>query len=175
MKAAQARLPGAFEPAWRRLGWPAAAGLLALVVAALLALGLQPAWRRSTEQQAQQLRLAQLARAAAPLPLPGASKPAAAWPPRAEREARLRHLVSLAGLHGLSLPRLALDPADERASGPHWQLLRMPLRGDYAGLRGFLADALADDPALALQALQLRAADGGGIEAELVWALGQRP
>lgn len=164
------RLPQRFDPAWRQLGWPAAFGLLTLLGAALIALLLEPAWQRAASQAAQQQGHRLKPAIAAP-----PADPATAWPLRQERESRVRRLVNLASLHGLSLPRITLDAPDERVSGPHWQRVRMPLRGDYGALRAFLTDALDKDPALALQSLQLRAAEPTGIEAELVWALGQRP
>jgi hypothetical protein len=156
----------------RRLGAPALFAALALVAAALLAGLLEPYFRtQAAALEADALQAQQQARRLQAL-APDAELPA--WPARSEREARLQRLLALAEAQNLRLGTLSLDTSDPRAAGPHWQLVRMPLSGDYLALRRLLAMALIEDPALALQSLRLRRTDAGGVEADLVWAFVQQ-
>ena len=165
-----------FHPRWRALGWPALAGLLALALAAVLALGLTPYWhaqqqalseqQRTTRQwQAEQARALRATAAQAP----------AAWPLAAANDARVAALVELALHHGVTLTGTEQPLQLQAAGSVAWQLLNMPARASYADLRGFIAAALQADPALALDALRLRRenAQAEQVDAELRWALGQ--
>lgn len=88
--------------------------------------------------------------------------------PRDDIDARQRDVVEMAVRYGLAIGRI--DYADEsRESGPYGMAtLRMPLRGSYTDLRGFLASVLKAHPALAVEEFALqRDPAGNGIEARL--------
>jgi hypothetical protein len=151
-----------------RIGRPGLAAALALILAAVLALGLTPHWE--TEARAEQrARAARVRAAAAPPSRAAAAEPA--LPPAAEPAERVARLLALAPQHGLAIAR-----SQQRLlrDGPVLQIqLGLSAQGRYGDLRAYIADALAADPALALDRLQWhRAAPGTDrLEAELQWAV----
>lgn len=92
---------------------------------------------------------------------------AAAFPPAQSRPERLAKLIALAREQGLVFRRAETrHMADAGLPMSHYQVV-MPLEGPYAGLRGFIAQALAQDPALSLDVLRLKRA---GLQDERVQA-----
>lgn len=143
------------------LPWLAALAMLA--AAALLGLGLAPAWRAEADALAQAVPPAP--RRAPPPP------PAPVLPAAAEPATRLADLLALALRHGVAVERVQqrLEPQP----GVRQLTVQMSGRGRYADLRAFVAAALQADPALALQRVQWRRATPAQAEldAELHWAL----
>lgn len=166
---------------WRRDGlWLVLAGAALLAAAG----GLRAVSVPALEDEATQARLAMAAklrradarratgggaaaRTATPAPpaldrwLPGAN----------DRHAHLAALLELARAHGLTAPRT------ETRWLPEAQVARydivMPVQGDYAQVRSFIAEALQADPVLSLDALHLRRADveATRIDADLRWSV----
>ena len=170
----------ALRQALGALGWPGAVAGLCLLGAAVLALQLTPRWQAEAEELAvQQATLRRSLRVSSALPAAGAQTPAAflaALPPSAERQQRLADLLEIGLRLGLvqqrSEQRLGLD-AD---TGLERLRVSMPVQGSYAQLRHYLGAALAHDPALSLDSLHLRRAQGeaSDLQAELVWTLHSR-
>lgn len=165
-----------WSPAWHRLGLPAALGIAALVLAAILELGLTPMWRSQADaaEQAALARLLALAdeRRAARDAKPGADA-GPVWPNAAQRDVRLARLLRLAQAHRVSVRGVQQQLERGEAANPvAWNLVTMPLRGNYGDLRAFVAAALQADEALALDSVRLRRAEGERVpvEAELTWS-----
>lgn len=164
------------------LAVPGTCGVVALLLAAVLALVVTPHWLQQAQQAADAARRERIAAADALRARVTVAPPrlaAMAWPEAAERDARVARLLALAREQGVVLRSLSQTPAAaaERgavaAGGPDWQTLVLPVRATYAALRGFVSAALAADPALALDAVQWRreGSERGELEAELTWAL----
>lgn len=143
-------------------GWPGAVATFGLCAAAVLALVVTPRWAA----EADALRAA---RTAAPRPAPQAA-PAPLLPQAGDANTRTASLLEAAIRHGVTVPR-----STQRQDGSPLPRLRlsMSVQGDYADLRRFIGEALAADPALALERLQLRRADPAAprLDAELQWVL----
>lgn len=94
--------------------------------------------------------------------------PLRAQPPLTEQLARLD---ALARTHGIVLrgAEYRLEPMNELALSRYHIVL--PLRAAYPALRRFAFSALAELPALALDGLELRAAEGGLLDARLRFVL----
>lgn len=115
--------------------------------------------------------LAQLeSRAAAQRLLPPARAP---WPHARQTPQRSEQLVRRAGREGLQVQLLSERP--EPASASHSVELRA--LGSYGSLRRYLAYAMAEDPALALESLRLQrpAGPADGLQLELRWRLLYQP
>lgn len=158
----------------RRLGWTAALALLLTLLA--LAAGL---WlpREQARLDAQRAALAQQrldlqrrhARAAKAAP----SGPAVfvqSLPPDAERQARTAALLALSTEGGLPWPRTEFRYQVDRELGLAQYRIGMGVAGRYGALRGFIAEGLRRDPALALESVRLRR-EGTGLRADLAWVL----
>lgn len=164
----------------RRWGWPGAIGLLALVVAAVLALGWLPALREeadsmSAKADAAELKAARMGstRYSVALQTPAPQKFVDSFPPAATRQARLGALWSLAAEHGLDAKRSELRLSPQRDLGLLRYSVTMPLSGSYAALRAFIEDAQRRDPALSVDRLRLRRASSNApsVDADLSWSL----
>lgn len=155
----------------RRLGWPAAVAF-ALTGAALVgALWLPHAQAKLDEQ-----RLTLTARRAALGRAPVAARDdsaalSASLPPDSARQARTAALLALSTELGLPWPRSEFRYQADRELGLAQYRVAMQLTGGYGALRGFVAEALRRDPALALDGLRLRREPGGQLKAELAWVL----
>lgn len=161
-----------------RLGWPGAVGLLALLVAGGLELGLVQHWQQQhqaletrVEQLQRQLRLQRASGTAAG---PGTPEQWRASLPGPElRQQRLADLLEAAVRAGVSTPRTEHRLSVDGNAGLERLRVSMPVQGSYATLRAFLEQALRQDPALSLDGLKLRRSDPAGaeLEAELQWSL----
>jgi hypothetical protein len=106
----------------------------------------------------------------------GGADAVTAWPASGQRDARLAHLLQLAQAHQISVRGVNQQPERSDAANPvAWNMVTVPVRGNYANLRAFVAEALQDDDALALDSVQLRRAEGPRVpvEAELTWSFAQ--
>lgn len=146
----------AVTPAWRALGAPGAAGLLALAAAAGVAW-----WPRAVPPEP-----------VLPVPRPAVERPSPK--PSAQRVADLLELALRAGL---GVTRIEQRPAARGDDGPAATLLAMPARGRYEDVRRFVEQALREVPGLTLESLSLRRADTAQAEldADLQWRLEERP
>jgi hypothetical protein len=161
------------DAAWRQLaGTPSgrllAAGALMLLLAAAAAAVLAPHWR--SEAAAWRQTALALAPASAPV--------AVAWPPATDHAQRVRALLGLAQQHGLVVRSLreeagAAAVVVRQDSGPRWRAVQLSAEGGYGELRAFVAEALAADPALALDSLVLQGGEGAvaPLRAEFGWSL----
>ncbi|MFN5049700.1 GspMb/PilO family protein [Roseateles sp.] len=161
-----------------RLGWPGALGLLALLVAGGLELGLAQRWqqeRQTLESQAEQLqRQLRLQRASGAAAGPGTPEQWRAGLPGPElRQQRLADLLEAALRAGVSTPRTEHRLSVDANAGLERLRVSMPVQGSYATLRAFLEQALRQDPALSLDGLKLRRSNPASaeLEAELQWSL----
>ena len=167
-----------------RLHAPGVVGSLALLLSAVLALGLLPRWQ--ADQAAADQAQRQHARQALPGPLPSTAAPAdqrlaPALPPADALPRRLADLVALARRHGITLDSLRQSTPLRLGSGAAaLPAERVPLRltgsAPYAAWRGFVAEALQQDDALLLDQLQLSRAGPSvaPLAADLQWSLLQR-
>jgi hypothetical protein len=186
---------------WKGGGWarqaPVGIGLLALLLAAVLAWGLTPRWR------ADQARIEQAGRSLArtgPTPPPATAvvvdglQHLGALPPADEGPRRVAELLALAARLGVTVDGarqgMAQGLSPVGATAPSTgiaasnadlaALQRVPLNlvahGRYSALRRFVAEALQQDDALALVQLRLNRpqADGRELSADLQWSLLQR-
>lgn len=184
MKPAMERLSAALRrqlarlPALRRLGWPGALGLLALLVAGGLELGLAQRWHQEqqaltaqAEQLQRQLRLQRASGAAASQATPEQWR--AGLPGPELRQQRLADLLEAGLRAGVSTPRTEHRLSVDGNAGLERLRVSMPVQGGYAALRAFLEQALRQDPALSLDAIKLRrtAPSSPELEAELQWSL----
>lgn len=164
-------------PLWHRWRWPGVIGVVCVAAAAWVHAVVLPEMAeqqmRAGHDLAQAERQAERRRnaGATAAPLAPSQRFRAAFPPAGERHDRLAALVSLAALHGMAAPRIDLRwlPGEPLARYE----ITMSVVAGYADLRAFLSAALASDPALSLDALQLRRVDVAApqVEAELRWSL----
>lgn len=171
----------------RGWGWPAAAGAALLLASAALAWGATPDLRRAEAAAAEEIDLWQ--HRAAARRARGASGGAAldaagtgaafrhAFPLADSRSPRVATLVATAERRGLVLQSMDLRLQPEPTLGLARYRIQMPLQGSYAAVRGLVADSLRQDPALALDALQLQRDEdaAGGLRVELRWSLYSQP
>ncbi|NTV95723.1 MAG: hypothetical protein HGA75_09940 [Thiobacillus sp.] len=153
------------------LGGMGVAGLI-LVVAALMADAMVVA---PLEQDVDALA-ERNARAALLRPKAGAKADSAgqAGPALAETaEDTLRHLFESAKTAGLSLDQGDYQLGQGLAAGQSRYQLSLPVQGNYADIRDFIARMLNDDPALALASVNLTrtAIEEREIEADLQFVL----
>ena len=158
----------------RRLGWPAVLATLLTLAAAIGAIWL-PREQARLDAQRQTLAARRLALQRAPAPPPvDAAAFARSLPPDGERQARTAALLALAAEQGLPWPRSEFRYQADREVGLAQYRVSMSVAGRYGAVRGYVAEALRRDPALALEALRLRREAGGEIKAELAWVLHMR-
>lgn len=151
--------------------WPVAAAALLTLMAVAGALWLpREQARLDAQRQSLTARRAALQRMPAPPPA-DASAFARSLPPDSERQARTAALLALTTEQGLPWPRSEFRYQADRELGLAQYRIAMNLTGRYGALRGFIAEALRRDPALALEALRLRRESTGDIKAELAWVL----
>jgi hypothetical protein len=139
----------------QRLGRAGAAGA-ALIAAALIVetafVRPMQAERAELAGRGEQLRLASMAQARADETVQ--AQPAVPLSPAAE--AALRQLFQAAEEEGLSLDQGDYKLTDESGANRRRYLLTLPVIGPYPAIRAFLAKALNDDHAIALNAVELR-------------------
>lgn len=165
-------------------GWPAVAGLvLALAGGAVLLWGVPPV--QQAQQQAE-ARLRQARAAARAARLMAAEAPATridaraqfigAFPPAEQRQQRLGTLWALARERGLAVRRSEFRALNDGALGLARYRVTLPLEGSYAALRGFIEQALLQDPALSLDRLRFDRLDAASpvLRAELQLSLWSR-
>jgi hypothetical protein len=167
------------QPALARALWAVAE--LALLAAAVMALVLVPRWQDEADSaQRQALAWRRAAQARPPGPPPAAAPPP--WrdslPAADQAEARLAALLAAAQRQGVAIgrsqqqwrPLAAAQPGTAALSSVQ---LTMQADASYAALRGWVAQALAADPHLALVGLRLQRStpDAPRLSAELQWAL----
>lgn len=162
----------------RQLGWPAglAAGLTLAAIAGAAALA-QAQDRLDERRQALTRQRAALSARAASAPVTGDTTALlAALPPDSQRAARTAALLGLAAELGLPWPRSEFRYEADHELGLARYRVAMQLDGRYGSVRGFVAEALKRDPALALEAARLRrdTAHAGEVRAELSWVLFMR-
>lgn len=142
----------------RRLGRPGALGALLLVGAAAWQLAVvQPraaALAAQLARNADAARVAQAEQAAAAEAAGVRAQPALALSPAVA--ASLRRVFEAAEAAGVALPQGDYRLTEIRDAHLQRYQLSLPVRGDYPGIRRFLAAALNAEPALALAGLQLR-------------------
>lgn len=149
---------------WRapaRLPWLIAAA--ALGATATVDLFLKPAWRDAAE--------AAPVTARASFSRPAPPTRAAELPPAGDPTPRVADLLEAAIRSGLAVQRL--QQRADTAGAVERLDAAMSVRGRYSELRGFLAVALSQDHALALERIQIRrsSASPGVLDAEIQWAL----
>jgi hypothetical protein len=168
-----------WEPAWQRLGLPAVGAVAALILAAVLEGVLTPMWHAQAlvaQEAAVARRTALAEQRRAAREAKGGTDAGTVWPAAGQRDARLAHLLQLAQAHRISVRGVHQQPERGDPANPvAWNLVTMPLRGNYGDVRAFVAEALQDDDALALDSVQLRRAEGARVpvEAELTWSFAQ--
>lgn len=159
------------------LGGPGLAGLLALLLAAAPGLLAQRWDTQAARLQAEVDGLRQQLRAQRAGSTSVAPATPQQWqqalPAGALRQQRLADLLELGLRQGLASARTEHRLSVDAGSGLERLRVSMPLSGGYAQLRGFIAAALLQDPALSLDSLKLRRASplATELEADLVWSL----
>lgn len=141
-------------------------------LAAALLLWLAQDWQARTEQlQAQAQARPPLPIHAPPVPPP---RVLASLPGNAHTPERLADLLELGIRQGLVSPRS--EHRLSSAGGLERLRVSMPLAASYATLRGFLSEALLQDPGLSLDSLKLRRAnaEASDLEIDLQWSLHSR-
>lgn len=158
------------------MGWPAAVAALLTLAAVAGAL-----WLPREQARLDAQRHALTARRAALKPAhptavrtDDASAFTASLPPDSERQARTTALLALAAEQGLPWPRSEFRYQSDRELGLAQYRIAMQLSGGYGALRGYVAEALRRDPALALDLVRLRREANGELKAELAWVLHMR-
>jgi hypothetical protein len=161
----------------QRGGLPLAMALLVLVSALALDAWLAPRWRNEAGTLHEQaLALQRDARDAEQRRQQDRNDPGAAAAPQLPdaslASSRMADLLALAVRNGVSVQRLQRVGADAAAGSARTPLV-MPVRATYEDLRRFVATALLDDAALALERVSLRRSrsDVGELEGELQWTL----
>lgn len=158
----------------RRLGWTGAAALLLTLLAVAAGAWLPMQQARLDEQRAalsaQRLGLQrQQARTRDAAPA-GPAEFTRSLPPDSERQARTAALLALSAELGLPWPRTEFRYQADADLGLAQYRIGMTLTGGYSALRGYVAEALRRDPALALDSLRLTR-EGSQLRAELTWTL----
>lgn len=164
---------------WRSLGWPGLLGLAALLLAAVLELGLAGPW--SAQQQDLQAEAARLQQRARAQRVRQAQARAEVTPQQWQqalpgpelRQQRLAELLEAGVRAGLVSARTEHRLSIDADAGLERLRVTMPLQGGYAQLRDFIEAALRQDPALSLDGLKLRRAapQAAELQADLEWSL----
>lgn len=155
-----------------RIGRP---GLLGLALLAAAALG----WQTLTlplRDQAAHARVETAQRAALPrepAPEPPREPLRLELPPAGEAPRVLARLFAAAARAGLTLDQGHYRAERDAAADIARMRIHLPLQGDYRALRGFIAEALAGNPGLALEGLHLTRKDmtSASVRAELRFTL----
>lgn len=168
----------------RAWGWPALAGVALLLAGGALATWQVPRLHQAQAQAEAQLRQARAAaRAARAVQAAAPAEPGDArqrfvdgFPPAAQRQQRLGALWALARSHGLAVRRSEFRAVADASLGLARYRITLPLEGAYPALRGFIEQALLQDPALSLDRLRLDRPDATspGLRAELQLSLWSR-
>jgi Tfp pilus assembly protein PilO len=175
-------------PVWSRSslqawGWPGAAGLVLLLVAAVLASTWLPNLAQRSrnlsvaaaeaEQQARRDRQRSLTTLTTLSP---DQRFASAFPDPELREARVAALLASARTHGLSLQRGEFRLTREPHIGLLKYSLNLPLSGSYAQLRAFVEDTQNRDTAIALERMRLQRGSPRAmvVDADLTWSFYMR-
>jgi hypothetical protein len=142
-----------------RLGWPGAlgAGLL------LAALASDPLFTTPLEETVQAGQAEAARRALLPVAAERVRKPLAL--PRDRAEAALPRLFAAARHHGLLLDEGRYAEAGKMEENRRLRI-DLPVSGTYPALRAFLAELLDENPALALENLELARDDIAATELE---------
>lgn len=159
--------------------WPWALALSSLGAAALLGLGLAPAWRAEAAAKRErdiarplpsEYRVGHRAGQGAATP-PVPPRAAMTLPPASESSARAARLLHLARAQGVVVTRLR-----ETAAQRGVLQLELSARAPYPALRRFVALALQQDGALELRHLRAHRAstDAVDLDIDLQWALWHR-
>jgi len=169
--------------ALRRWGWPGFVGLACISASLAMALWWLPAQQREADSLRQAADLAQrraiqrsAPQRAGVMQRSGPESFRDEFPAAAQRQQRVAALLSAATEHGLETRRVEFRLSHERALALARYSVATPVAGSYAALRAFIEDALARDPALSLDRLQLRRASAAAasVEADLSWSLYMR-
>jgi poly-gamma-glutamate capsule biosynthesis protein CapA/YwtB (metallophosphatase superfamily) len=164
--------------ALRRHGWPAVLGVL-LLLAGVLLFAMADAQRRATEGLQVQLR-AQRERLLRAPPVPPAIDASAALAefqralPGTDATVQVVDLLhSSAALHGVILASGEYRLLNDGPQGQRRYQITLPAAGSYPALRAWLSDALNNQPALALDELNLARASAESplVEARVRWSL----
>jgi hypothetical protein len=147
-----------------RLGWPGLSGLVALVVAGMMLTSLvQPMQKHIAELEA---RAAKLESQPAPVtPIVTVRDWRADLPAGDQAYTRLTRLFRAAEDAGLSLSEGSYRHVSDKKAAVQRLIVEMPVSGDYAAMRSFLAYALNQDESLALESVEIQR--GSMTEAEL--------
>jgi hypothetical protein len=179
MKRAAMSFPAAWL-AWAmaRLGRPGLAGLVLLCLALIAHLGLVVPWQ--AELAATRARAERLASRPKSLAQPVAMRDWRADLPAGHAgHAHLARLFAAAEAAGLKLEEGRYREVKDAQSGLTRLTATLPTRGSYKAIRAFLARALAQEPALALESLSLSREKIGDTEIQgslsFVLFLGARP
>lgn len=168
----------------RRWGWPGAAGLVCLALAAAAAALWLPALRDeaatlasaadTTEKRAER---AGSQRSTQIRSLPAPQRFRDGFPPATARQERLAAILAVATEHGLEPKRSEFRLSHERDLGLDLYTVTLPLVGRYPQLRAFIEDAQLRDPALSLDRLRMRraSATATAIETDLTWTFYMQP
>lgn len=149
-------------------GLGAALIVVALIAEAVLVRPMQ-AERAELAGRNEQIRLAHMAQSRAT----ETRQEQAIMPLSPAAEAALRQLFQAAEEEGLSLDQGDYKLTDESGTNRRRYLLTLPVSGSYPAIRAFLAKALNNDHALALNAVELRreTIEGNGLDAILRFTL----
>lgn len=150
-----------------RMGrWGARLGLPGGVGVALLALAVWGEWVDTPAKLAQAAELnaeAARVRQAKPGELPREERPQAMLndlyarlPSPSQRSAALSTLLKRAGSDHLSVESVQFRAEIDRPTGLLRHEINLPLKGNYAAVRAWVEHALQDQPALALEAIELK-------------------
>lgn len=153
-----------------RHGWPALAGLVLMVAAALLQMAATPQLRE--REQALEEAQAELRSRLAARPQPvkdSGHRLVIALPDAAGTAAALAAVHLAASRHGVTLAQGEYRLARESGAPITRYQITLPARATYPQLRAWLADVLNGLPALALEEIALRRDDAatGVVEARL--------
>lgn len=139
----------------QRLGRAGGLGAALMAAALIVEAGLvrpMQAERAELAARNEQLRLASLAQRRAQT----SAQEQSAMPLSPAAEAALRQLFQAAEEEGLDLEQGDYKLTDESGTPRRRYLLTLPVTGPYPAIRAFLAKALNNDHALALNAVELR-------------------
>ncbi|NLF55320.1 MAG: hypothetical protein GX576_13155 [Thauera phenolivorans] len=145
--------------AWRRAGWAGWLGLALLLAA--MALGVAGGAANETAREALAAERARLLDGGRSGGAPGARLPDfyAAFPAEGALPQLLTRLHASADAHGLDLLRSDYRIADEPGTPLARVSLQLPVHGEFEAVYGWLAEVLADTPALGLESIGVRRGD----------------
>lgn len=145
--------------AWRRAGWAGWLGLALLIAA--MALGVAGGAANQAAREALAAERARLLAGGRPGATPATRLPDfyAAFPAEDALPQLLTRLHASADAHGLDLLRSDYRIADEPGTPLARVSLQLPVHGEFEAVYGWLAEALADMPALGLEAVGVRRGD----------------